>query len=360
MANEYIKGGPEAGNPAMDEFDAFAQDIDGRFKKLLETAQQSTAQWQAINDGIVLVHNMDKEHVRLVLAAMDSIIDKGEGKIDDERLAEINSSVAYIADHTDDLLAVAETAEEKRVVTSISEGFAKLEKEITTDLKTLIETSAVELAQIAQEFTKIDDVLDQYAGAVDQDLTSIESSVRDELEEARQTMLSGLSTAGVTALVGYVSCGISLVVVLVLITLSIVRPIKRIIADLTSGSEQVSAASSQVSSASQSLAEGATEQAAGLEETSSSLEEMSSMTRQNADNAQQANALAGEARKAADTGAESMQRMNGAIQEIQKSSDETAKIIKVIDEIAFQTNLLALNAAVEAARAGEAGKGFAV
>jgi len=84
------------------------------------------------------------------------------------------------------------------------------------------------------------------------------------------------------------------------------------------------------------------------------------MTKQNADNAQQANVLAAEAKKAASTGAESMSRMNGAIQEIQKSSDETAKIIKVIDAIAFQTNLLALNAAVEAARAGEAGKGFAV
>jgi methyl-accepting chemotaxis protein len=55
-----------------------------------------------------------------------------------------------------------------------------------------------------------------------------------------------------------------------------------------------------------------------------------------------------------------MERMNKAIVDIQKSSDATAKIIKVIDEIAFQTNLLALNAAVEAARAGEAGKGFAV
>jgi methyl-accepting chemotaxis protein len=87
---------------------------------------------------------------------------------------------------------------------------------------------------------------------------------------------------------------------------------------------------------------------------------MSSMTRQNADNAQQANTLAGEARKAADKGTEAMTRMNSAIADIQKSSDQTAKIIKVIDEIAFQTNLLALNAAVEAARAGEAGKGFAV
>ncbi|MEN6334980.1 MAG: methyl-accepting chemotaxis protein [Phycisphaerales bacterium] len=164
-----------------------------------------------------------------------------------------------------------------------------------------------------------------------------------------------------TLMISMAISGIVLGVVLaVLITLSIIKPIKRIIEALTAGSEQVAAASSQVSAASQSLAEGATEQAAGLQETSSSLEEMASMTKQNADNAQQANTLASEARKAADTGTESMSRMNTAIQDIQKSSDETSKIIKVIDEIAFQTNLLALNAAVEAARAGEAGKGFAV
>jgi len=84
------------------------------------------------------------------------------------------------------------------------------------------------------------------------------------------------------------------------------------------------------------------------------------MTKQNADNAVEANTLAAEAKKAAANGSEAMTRMDGAIKDIQKSSDETAKIIKVIDEIAFQTNLLALNAAVEAARAGEAGKGFAV
>jgi methyl-accepting chemotaxis protein len=136
--------------------------------------------------------------------------------------------------------------------------------------------------------------------------------------------------------------------------------ISRVVSQLSEGADQVASAAGQVSSASQSLAEGATEQAAGLEETSSSLEEMASMTKQNADNAQQANSLATEARKAADAGTESMGRMNSAIREIQKSSDETSKIIKVIDEIAFQTNLLALNAAVEAARAGEAGKGFAV
>jgi len=183
----------------------------------------------------------------------------------------------------------------------------------------------------------------------------------DRLQASLKARMESTVAQTNTLMISMAIAGIVVGVVLaVLITLSIIKPIKRIIEALTAGSEQVAAASSQVSAASQSLAEGATEQAAGLQETSSSLEEMASMTKQNADNAQQANTLATEARKAADTGTESMSRMNGAIQEIQKSSDETSKIIKVIDEIAFQTNLLALNAAVEAARAGEAGKGFAV
>jgi methyl-accepting chemotaxis protein len=87
---------------------------------------------------------------------------------------------------------------------------------------------------------------------------------------------------------------------------------------------------------------------------------MSSITDQNSDNALEASDLASKSRKSAVGGNESIKKMNEAIEEIKTSSDETAKIIKVIDEIAFQTNLLALNAAVEAARAGEAGKGFAV
>jgi len=183
---------------------------------------------------------------------------------------------------------------------------------------------------------------------------------KESASQAVATATLAASRSGVVML-GSQVVGVVLAIVLgVFLSMSITRPINRIITGLTEGAEQVAAASGQVSAASQSLAEGATEQAAGLQETSSSLEEMSSMTKQNADNAQQANALASDARKAAGTGAEAMSRMNAAIQEIQKSSDETAKIIKVIDEIAFQTNLLALNAAVEAARAGEAGKGFAV
>ncbi len=139
-----------------------------------------------------------------------------------------------------------------------------------------------------------------------------------------------------------------------------VKALRRVMADLGRGGEQVAVASNQVSEASQEMAEGASNQASSLEETSATLEEMAAMTKENANNAQEANNLTGKLQTVAETGQTVMGRMTGAIEKIKDSSDKTARIIKTIDEIAFQTNLLALNAAVEAARAGDAGKGFAV
>ncbi|MGD8387252.1 MAG: methyl-accepting chemotaxis protein [Desulfobacteraceae bacterium] len=140
----------------------------------------------------------------------------------------------------------------------------------------------------------------------------------------------------------------------------IARVLRRTIEGLDEGSGQVASASAQVSAASQSLAEGSSEQASSIEETSSSLEELASMTRQNAAHAGEANGLMEEAKRIVGEANGAMNSLTRSMEEISIASQETSKIIKTIDDIAFQTNLLALNAAVEAARAGEAGSGFAV
>ncbi|HEY3282821.1 MAG TPA: methyl-accepting chemotaxis protein [Armatimonadota bacterium] len=126
------------------------------------------------------------------------------------------------------------------------------------------------------------------------------------------------------------------------------------------GAQQVASAAAEIGDGSQGLSQIASEQASSLEEISSSLQEMASMADQNASNAREARSLTEAARTDAAKGAKSMDQLSQAIERIKSSSDDTAKIVKTIDEIAFQTNLLALNAAVEAARAGDAGKGFAV
>jgi len=133
-----------------------------------------------------------------------------------------------------------------------------------------------------------------------------------------------------------------------------------VVSQVKRAAEEVSRGADEISQGNGNLSQRTEAQASSLEETASSMEEMTSTVKHNADNANQANQLALEARERAAQGGAVVARAVQAMTEINQSSKKIADIIGVIDEIAFQTNLLALNAAVEAARAGEQGRGFAV
>ena len=144
------------------------------------------------------------------------------------------------------------------------------------------------------------------------------------------------------------------------ISKSVVSKLRYIIDNLKEGTFQLFSASDQIAEAAQALAQGSSEVASCLQESNTNVVHINDISKSNAQDSIKANSLASNAREVASQGEASVKQLNNAITEIQNNANETANIIKVIDEIAFQTNLLALNAAVEAARAGEAGKGFAV
>ena len=241
-----------------------------------------------------------------------------------------------------------------------------VDKSIT--VKKLEEMSGRFDALIEGNKTQTQGVLKEKCGGIQGEIASLLSGVSAnyeasaaEMEKSIQKVVAGAQASTYWTVIVVGGAGLILVGLILLFLLSrISNRIRAIVQDLYSVSSRVNEASSQISQNSQGLADSSSSQAAALEETASSLEEINSMTQQNADNLSQTRKLVVDTTGVVGRANNSMLGLTEEMTGIAQASQETQKIIKTIDEIAFQTNLLALNAAVEAARAGEAGAGFAV
>lgn len=169
----------------------------------------------------------------------------------------------------------------------------------------------------------------------------------------------GITSIAASSIAFIIGVG-SLVGNFIVIGIDLMKNINAFIHRLHTSVNEIASIASHFAHAAQEQANVATRQASSLEDASTNLAVMNTSTHENAEGTQEATKLSTTATATIESGLTDVDHMTESVNGIKKASDETAKILHTIDDIAFQTNLLALNAAVEAARAGEAGKGFAV
>jgi methyl-accepting chemotaxis protein len=326
----------------------------------------------------ILVNEVLYTKGQFIETAMADILLSAKDEFDAETVYQAGVAMKHLLLarlYVDRFLGTSEQEAVDRVLSEIE----KMESPIGALIKTLVapkrQTLLANVQKAKQDylgnFNRLVEVVRDRNQVVENTLDRLGPEIAAETENIKLSVMNDQNTLGeriqksnvrsvkiilmVSAFAVILGIGLSIFIIR-----GITAPLKRVIRGVTATSEKVTDASGEVSGASQQLAEEASQQAASLEETSASLEEVTSMTRQNARNAEQAETIVKGSVGKFEEAARAMGELTESMKRISQSSEETQKVVKTIDEIAFQTNLLALNAAVEAARAGEAGAGFAV
>lgn len=303
-------------------------------------------------DKVKLIERLDK------ITKINNIIDTGNNARVYGQRAQVKRDVTMLESAIQAFDGVYKTLADIRAHTTRAANLEQL-KNIETATKSY-ETALRAFLLIMQETDTENKLRVKAANEV---LAAAEAVVDLGLKnvgEISHESTTSLSLASLMMIIGLVLALIISFGVAFFMIRSIVKIVVESVKSLSEGTTQVVSASEQISSASVSLAEGASSQASSVEEVSATIEQATASNNQNAENSREANILAQHSNEAAKIGNQRVEELMGAMEKITDSSQKIAKIIKTIDEIAFQTNLLALNAAVEAARAGEHGLGFAV
>lgn len=148
---------------------------------------------------IALVNTMRVANLTLILTAMDSIVDKDEGKIDPERKEVIAESLATLREKVEQLAEVADSDAKKALTTDISGRIGPLAEGIQGDLVKAIETRAGQDA-----FTKLDDVIDEYGEGMDESLVAYEKLAAADASAAVEQMRKSIGIADMGSIVTYV------------------------------------------------------------------------------------------------------------------------------------------------------------
>ncbi|MHC1723343.1 MAG: methyl-accepting chemotaxis protein [Aminipila sp.] len=307
MANAYIKGGTEAGNATMGEFDATATRINEEVDNFMVFSNENISHIMKKMSVIISVLIGISIFTLIISIIISALI----------RKSLIQNVLVPISDITN-------------VANSLAEGNLQ---------QTLDFHSEDEIGRLAEDLRNMSANLSIYISDISGYMQQLE---KGNLKTSLNADFKGDFHTLATSLGNFH------------------QSINSTLQEIHIASKEVEEGSAQVSSGAQLLAQGSTEQASSIEELSSALVEMSGKIQTNASNAKHAYDLSEEAHFNVITGNQQMKEMSSAMVDISEKSAEIGKIIKTIDDIAFQTNILALNAAVEAARAGIAGKGFAV
>ncbi len=364
---DSIEAGINDYEKMVEETDRSNRAVEDLRKGLLETAEEFSK-----TSGAFLLSQRDQMQLEIKAGADAARLEDRLNKIfimqevgglrNAVRVANWRAQATRDSKYVDEVVPNFDAVEKKMAeLRAITRQAVNLEQ-----IDTIVKMNAAyreKLKALLDNMRKLDELAKKRTEVAQKALVAVESTSEAGITGAvtvGDENMAGAEFASRVMLIGSLVALVAGGILAVVITLSITRPVRVIVRELTEGANQVSSAANQVSSASQQLAEGAQEQAATLEEFSTTLEEMAASGQTTADLTAGAAQLMNENIAKSARSLEFLIELTREMSLIEQDSEKIGTIIKSIDDIAFQTNLLALNAAVEAARAGEAGAGFAV